>query len=96
MGADSSSSSGDLLYLLIIHRSIVTVGIQLHYTIFCRLQSARDVVSRTGHSLALGCLHRYVGGMSSGQHLSSSVSILLALSKDHSAPVVQVRYLIMY
>jgi len=48
-------------------------------------------VSRTGHSLALGCLHRYVGGMSSGQHLSSSVSILLALSKDHAAPVVQVK-----
>ncbi|XP_067939352.1 HEAT repeat-containing protein 5B-like isoform X2 [Watersipora subatra] len=57
---------------------------------FEKLQSSRDVVSRTGHSLALGCLHRYVGGMTSGQHLQSSVSILLALAKDHSAPVVQV------
>ena len=33
-----------------------------------RLKSACDVVTWTGHSLALGCLHRYVGGMGSGQH----------------------------
>jgi hypothetical protein len=56
----------------------------------CRLKSARDVVSRTGHSLALGCLHRYVGGMGSGQHLNTSVSILLALAQDSNSPVVQV------
>lgn len=55
-----------------------------------RLKSARDVVSRTGHSLSLGCLHRYVGGMGSGQHLNTSVSILLALAQDTSSPVVQV------
>ena len=55
-----------------------------------RLKSARDVVSRTGHSLALGCLHRYVGGMGSGQHLNTSVSILLALAQDSNSPVVQV------
>ena len=54
------------------------------------MKSARDVVSRTGHSLALGCLHRYVGGMGSGQHLNTSVSILLALAQDSSSPVVQV------
>ncbi|XP_076463435.1 HEAT repeat-containing protein 5B-like isoform X2 [Babylonia areolata] len=57
---------------------------------FDKLKSARDVVSRTGHSLALGCLHRYVGGMGSGQHLNTSVSILLALAQDFNSPVVQV------
>ena len=57
-----------------------------------RLKSARDVVSRTGHSLALGCLHRYVGGMGSGQHLNTSVSILLALAQDFNSPVVQVDF----
>jgi len=55
-----------------------------------RLKSARDVVSRTGHSLALGCLHRYVGGIGSGQHLKTSVSILLALAQDGSSHEVQV------
>lgn len=57
---------------------------------FDKLKSARDVVTRTGHSHALGCLHRYVGGMGSSQHLSTSVSILLALGQDSSSPVVQV------
>lgn len=56
-----------------------------------RLKSARDVVSRTGHSLALGCLHRYVGGIGSGQHLKTSVSILLALAQDGTSPEVQVK-----
>ncbi|XP_039288533.1 HEAT repeat-containing protein 5B isoform X2 [Nilaparvata lugens] len=57
---------------------------------FDRLKSARDVATRTGHSLALGCLHRYVGGMGSSQHLNTSVSILLALAQDSTSPVVQV------
>lgn len=57
---------------------------------FEKLKSARDVVTRTGHSLVLGCLHRHVGGMTSGQHLNASVSILLALANDSSSPVVQV------
>uniref|UniRef100_H3B3B5 HEAT repeat-containing protein 5B n=1 Tax=Latimeria chalumnae TaxID=7897 RepID=H3B3B5_LATCH len=56
---------------------------------FDKLKSARDVVSRTGHSLALGCLHRYVGGIGSGQHLKTSVSILLALAQDGTCPEVQ-------
>ena len=56
-----------------------------------RLKVARDVISRTGHSLALGCLHRYVGGIGSGQHLRMSVAILLALSRDFNSPEVQVR-----
>ena len=65
---------------------------ELAQTSFDRLKSARDVASRTGHSLALGCLHRYVGGMGSSQHLNTSVSILLALAQDATSPVVQVWY----
>nr|XP_006814260.1 PREDICTED: HEAT repeat-containing protein 5B-like [Saccoglossus kowalevskii] len=57
---------------------------------FDRLKTARDVVSRTGNSLALGCLHRYVGGMGAGHHLNTSVSILLALAQDITSPQVQV------
>lgn len=30
---------------------------------FDKLKSSRDAASRTGHSLALGCLHRYGGGL---------------------------------
>uniref|UniRef100_H2Z3U9 HEAT repeat-containing protein 5B n=1 Tax=Ciona savignyi TaxID=51511 RepID=H2Z3U9_CIOSA len=57
---------------------------------FEKLKTARDVISRTGHSFALGCLHRYVGGMGSSQHLRMSVGILLALSQDSNSPEVQV------
>lgn len=57
---------------------------------FDRLKEFRDVPSRTGYALALGCLHRYVGGMSTGQYLNLSVSILLALAQDQSASIVQV------
>ncbi len=57
---------------------------------FEKAKAARDGVSRSGHSLALGCLHRYVGGMGSGQHLNNSVAILLALAKDESSFLVQV------
>ena len=53
------------------------------------LKSARDVASRTGHSFALGCLHKYVGSLGSSQHLHTSVSILLALAQDGASPVVQ-------
>ncbi|XP_012280989.1 HEAT repeat-containing protein 5B isoform X2 [Orussus abietinus] len=63
---------------------------ELAQTSFDRLKSARDVASRTGHSLALGCLHKYVGSMGSSQHLNTSVSILLALAQDNTSPVVQV------
>lgn len=57
---------------------------------FDKLKSARDALSRTGHSLALGCLHRYVGSLGSSQHLNTSISILLALSQDTTSPLVQV------
>ncbi|XP_023347268.1 HEAT repeat-containing protein 5B [Eurytemora carolleeae] len=52
-------------------------------------KSAVDVASRTGHSLALGCIHKYVGGLSTSQHIQPSVSILLPLSQDSASPVVQ-------
>ncbi|XP_044087072.1 HEAT repeat-containing protein 5A isoform X5 [Neovison vison] len=54
-----------------------------------RLKSARDVVTRTGYSLALGSLHRYLGGISSSQHLNSCVGILFTLSQDSTSPDVQ-------
>ncbi|XP_057651452.1 HEAT repeat-containing protein 5B [Diorhabda carinulata] len=63
---------------------------ELAQTSFDRLKSARDVASRTGHSLALGCLHKYIGGMGSSQNLNTSVSILLALAQDQTSPIVQV------
>ncbi|XP_064421043.1 HEAT repeat-containing protein 5A [Latimeria chalumnae] len=56
---------------------------------FDKLKSARDVVSRTGHSLALGCLYRYLGGIGSSQHLNGCVGILCALSQDSTSPEVQ-------
>ncbi|XP_046321272.1 HEAT repeat-containing protein 5A isoform X7 [Marmota monax] len=54
-----------------------------------RLKSARDVVTRTGHSLALGSLNRYLGGISSSQHLNSCIGILYTLSQDSTSPDVQ-------
>lgn len=63
---------------------------------FDKLKTARDAVSRTGHSLVLGCLHRYVGGLGSGQHIAASVSILHALAQDVSSPVVQVKLQCMF
>ncbi|XP_047716993.1 HEAT repeat-containing protein 5A isoform X6 [Prionailurus viverrinus] len=56
---------------------------------FDKLKSARDVVTRTGYSLALGSLHRYLGGISSSQHLNSCVGILYTLSQDSTSPDVQ-------
>ena len=63
---------------------------QIAQTSFESLKSTRDPVTRTGHSLVLGCLHRYVGGMGSGQHLQMSVSLLHQLSEEVTSPTVQV------
>ena len=49
---------------------------------FESLKSSRDAHSRTGNCLALGCLHRYVGSMGSGQHFKNSVAVLHALARD--------------
>ncbi|KAM5129642.1 HEAT repeat-containing protein 5A [Mantella aurantiaca] len=56
---------------------------------FEKLKVARDVVTRTSHSLSLGSLHRYLGGLSSSQHLASCVSVLHSLSQDTTSPEVQ-------
>ncbi|KAJ6667356.1 hypothetical protein lerEdw1_017334 [Lerista edwardsae] len=56
---------------------------------FDKLKSARDVVSRTGHSLALGSLYRYLGGIGSTQHLNACVGIFYTLSQDSTSPEVQ-------
>ncbi|XP_076835147.1 HEAT repeat-containing protein 5A isoform X2 [Brachyhypopomus gauderio] len=56
---------------------------------FDKLKAARDVVMRTGHALALGALYRYLGGISSPQHLSSCVGVLFTLSQDSTSPEVQ-------
>ncbi|XP_028677846.2 HEAT repeat-containing protein 5A isoform X2 [Erpetoichthys calabaricus] len=56
---------------------------------FDRLKTARDVVSRTGHSLALGTLYRYMGGTISSQHLGACVGVLYTLSQDNTSPEVQ-------
>ncbi|TNN08810.1 HEAT repeat-containing protein isoform 2 [Schistosoma japonicum] len=63
---------------------------ELAQQIFERLRAIRNPIARAGHCLAIGCLHRYVGGLASGQHLSSSVGILLAIAQDSSVPEVQV------
>ncbi len=45
---------------------------------------------KTGHTLSLGCLHRYVGGMGSGQHLKQSVNTLQGLATDTGNTIAQV------
>ncbi|XP_057714513.1 HEAT repeat-containing protein 5A isoform X2 [Corythoichthys intestinalis] len=56
---------------------------------FERLKSARDAASRSGCALALGTLHRYVGGVSSPQHLSTCLGVIFTLSQDTTSPEVQ-------
>uniref|UniRef100_A0A5S6QXJ1 HEAT repeat-containing protein 5B n=1 Tax=Trichuris muris TaxID=70415 RepID=A0A5S6QXJ1_TRIMR len=55
-----------------------------------KLKLCRDAASRMGHSMALGCLHRYVGGLASGHQLDVSVSVLLALAQDNTSLPVEV------
>ncbi|KAF1612658.1 UNVERIFIED_CONTAM: HEAT repeat-containing protein 5A, partial [Eudyptes pachyrhynchus] len=71
----------------VVSDSAFTAG--LAQVSFDKLKSARDVVSRTGHSLALGCLYRYLGGIGSIQHLNACVGILYTLSQDSTSPDVQ-------
>lgn len=42
----------------------------------------RDPDTRSGASLALGCIHSYVGGMAAGSHLKTIVGILHSLASD--------------
>ena len=89
--AEMAQSSFDHLKVRLISSLLSQIDKSLPTLSYSILsQVARDVVNRTGHSLALGCLHRYVGGLGSGQHLNTSVSILLALAQDNTSPDVQV------
>ncbi|KAM7403791.1 hypothetical protein PAMA_004293 [Pampus argenteus] len=56
---------------------------------FDRLKTVRDAASRSGYALALGTLHRYTGGISSPQHLSTCLGVLFTLSQDSTSPEVQ-------
>ncbi|KPL97673.1 hypothetical protein QR98_0002980, partial [Sarcoptes scabiei] len=56
---------------------------------FEKLRTTRDALTRTGYSLAIGCIHHYVVGMGSIPHLKNNISLLLALAEDHSSPSVQ-------
>lgn len=48
-----------------------------------RIQKDGNIGPRTGFSLALGCIHRYVGGMGgTAHHLETSVGVLEALVKQ--------------
>lgn len=64
----------------------------MELTQYCsdKLKSSREMASRTGHSLTLGCLHKYLGGMAASRHQHGSVSILLNLAQDNSSPETQV------
>nr|XP_057946007.1 HEAT repeat-containing protein 5A-like isoform X1 [Doryrhamphus excisus] len=66
-------------------------GFTVSVSLLCldRLKTARDSASRSGCSLALGALHRYVGGISSPQHLSTCLGVLFTLSQDGTSPEVQ-------
>ncbi|XP_019760374.2 HEAT repeat-containing protein 5B isoform X2 [Dendroctonus ponderosae] len=62
---------------------------QLIQTSIDCLKTARDAASRTGHSLALGALHRHVGGLGAARLMQTSVSILVALAQDRASAAVQ-------
>ncbi len=51
----------------------------------------KDINTKSGHTLSLGCLHRYVGSMGSGQHLQQTVNILQQLATDNTNTLGQVR-----
>ncbi|VDD83197.1 unnamed protein product [Mesocestoides corti] len=65
---------------------------ELAQTCFDQLRYMRDSYTRAGLCAAIGCLHRFVGGLACGQHLSTSVGVLLAVAQDSSAPTVQVSH----
>ncbi|XP_008312892.1 HEAT repeat-containing protein 5A isoform X2 [Cynoglossus semilaevis] len=56
---------------------------------FDKLKNVRDAASRSGYALALGALHRYSGGISSAQQMSTSLGVLFTLSQDSTSPEVQ-------
>ena len=59
---------------------------------FCydHLKESRDIHSRTGYSLALGYIYRYMNNTNKRQCLNLIVSILFTLIQDQSVPIVQI------
>lgn len=54
------------------------------------LKNGKDPVSKSGHALALGYLHRYTAGyMSDSQHFTVSLKVLLQMSQDSSSVMLQ-------
>jgi HEAT repeat-containing protein 5 len=58
---------------------------------FCldRLKDVRDLPSRAGYCLALGCLHRYVKFSNTNQHLNTIVPVLVTIAQDSSSSMMQ-------
>jgi hypothetical protein len=54
------------------------------------LKESRDVQSRTGYSLSLGYIYRYIGNRSKEQYLNLFVPILFTLIQDQSTTIIQV------
>ena len=67
-----------------------TFTARISQSCFDKIQLQRDPTIRMGNALTLGFVHRYVGGIGAGQHLSTSISICLALAQDMSNTSVQV------
>ncbi|KAM9777521.1 HEAT repeat-containing protein 5A [Neosynchiropus ocellatus] len=70
---------------------VADAGFTVSVSLLCfdRLKTARDAASRSGYALALGALYRYIGGVSSSQHLSTCIGVLFTLSQDSTSPEVQ-------
>jgi hypothetical protein len=54
------------------------------------LQTTRDVNLRSGHSLALGCLHKFLGTVGSKNHINTTVAMVTALAKDSTSSLCQI------
>ncbi|XP_057200170.1 HEAT repeat-containing protein 5A isoform X1 [Triplophysa rosa] len=63
--------------------------VSLTFMSFDKLKTARDAITRTGHTLALCTVYRYMGGINSSQYLSACVGVLFTLSQDSTSPEVQ-------
>jgi hypothetical protein len=61
--------------------------------IFEDLRVKQDEKSRTGLTLALGCLYRYKGSLGSDQQFKKAVGDLLTFAQINASPTVQVRSL---
>ncbi|XP_028967537.1 HEAT repeat-containing protein 5B [Galendromus occidentalis] len=54
------------------------------------LDTVNDPIVKSGHTLALGYLHRYTAGyMSDSQHFAASLKILLSMAQDNTSPLSQ-------